>query len=221
MHIIALTASPRGEKSTTKLVVDEVLKGVSKAGGRTSFIDLCQYDIGYCTGCSSCYISGTCVIDDDYEEILTRLLDADGIILASPNYINQVTAQMKTFLDRSADAIHCQRFQGIYGCAISTAGGSGADEVAAYLNRTLILLGGNSVGQVGVVMADGEEVWKDALQSARILGKELIDAIRVQKKYPEQETIHHQMHERMKGLIEMNKDIWKHEFTYWQNKGWL
>lgn len=221
MQIVALHASPRGEKSTTKIIADEVLKGVSEAGGKTLFIDICKYDIGYCTGCGTCYVTGTCVLEDDYDEILQTLLHADGIVLASPNYINQVTAQMKTFLDRCADAIHCQRFIGIYGCSVSTAGGSGADEVAAYLNRTLVLLGGTTVGQIGVVMAEGEEEFTKACEKARILGKNLVDAIHVQKKYPEQEAIHHDMHERMKILMELNKDTWKHEFTYWQNKGWL
>ncbi len=221
MQIVALNGSPKGNKSTTKVFVDEVLKGVSEAGGKTSFIDICQYDIGYCTGCGTCYISGTCILEDDYDGILQTLLDADGIVLASPNYINQVTAQMKTFLDRCADAIHCQRFTGIYGCTVSTAGGSGADEVAAYLNRTLVLLGGTSVGQVGVVMADGEEEFIKARDKARILGKDLVDAIQVQKKFPEQEAVHHEMHERMKALVTFNKDTWKHEYAYWQNKGWL
>ncbi|MBN1167318.1 MAG: flavodoxin family protein [Methanospirillaceae archaeon] len=221
MQIIALNGSPRKENSTTKKLVDEVLFGVRTAGAETSYIDLCQYTIGYCTGCGSCYISGNCVIDDDYPEILKRILSADGIVFASPNYINQVTAQVKTFLDRSADAIHCQRFSGMYGCSVSTAGGSGALEVAAYLNRTLGILGADTVGGVGVVMAEGEEAWNRAVQEARKLGKDLVDAIQVRRKFPEQEAVHHEMHERMKALILSNKDVWKHEYRYWQDKGWL
>ncbi len=221
MQIIALNGSPRKENSTTKKLVDEVLFGVRNAGAETSYIDLCQYTIGYCTGCGTCYVSGSCVIDDDYQEILERILSADGIILASPNYINQVTAQVKTFLDRSADAIHCQRFSGMYGCSVSTAGGSGALEVAAYLNRTLNILGADTVGGVGVVMAEGEEAWNRAVQEARKLGKDLVDAIQVRRKFPEQEAVHHEMHERMKALILSNKDVWKHEYQYWQDKGWL
>ena len=51
------------------------------------------------------------------------MMDADGIVLGSPNYINQVTAQLKTVLDRMADSIHCQSFAGKYGCGVCTAGG--------------------------------------------------------------------------------------------------
>ncbi|MGA1061462.1 MAG: NAD(P)H-dependent oxidoreductase, partial [Ilumatobacteraceae bacterium] len=39
----------------------------------------------------------------------------DGIVLGSPVYINSVTAQLKLVIDRLADAIHCQMFEGKYG----------------------------------------------------------------------------------------------------------
>ena len=40
------------------------------------------------------------------------MMDADGIVLGSPVYINGVTAQLKTMIDRLADAIHCQMLEG-------------------------------------------------------------------------------------------------------------
>ncbi|WP_342771917.1 flavodoxin family protein, partial [Methanoculleus sp. UBA300] len=48
--------------------------------------------------------------DDDFSGLYQTMLESDGIVLGSPNYINSVTAQTKTLFDRMADAIHCQMF---------------------------------------------------------------------------------------------------------------
>jgi multimeric flavodoxin WrbA len=46
-------------------------------------------------------------------------------------YINGVTAQLKTMIDRLADAIHCRLLSGKYGCAVTTTGSSGDAAVLA------------------------------------------------------------------------------------------
>lgn len=45
-----------------------------------------------------------------------KMMSADGIVQGSPVCIFSVTAQLKTIIDRLADAIHCQVFTGKYGC---------------------------------------------------------------------------------------------------------
>ena len=115
MKILGINASPKGEKSQTRRLVMGVLDGARAAGADVTFIDLCSLDIGYCTACGTCYAKGECIRDDDFPALLAKMLDADGIVLGSPNYINQVTAQLKTMLDRMADSIHCQSFAGKYG----------------------------------------------------------------------------------------------------------
>jgi len=52
------------------------------------------------------------------------MMDADGIVLGSPVYINASRTTQDD--DRPlADAIHCQMLVGKYGCAVTTAGSSG------------------------------------------------------------------------------------------------
>ena len=53
--------------------------------------------------------------------ILEKMLKAEGIIFASPNYINQITASMKALWDRASHFIHCRRFQDKYVSAIAVA----------------------------------------------------------------------------------------------------
>ena len=219
MKILAINGSPRGSRSQTLRLVQAVLDGARSAGADVEVVDICKLQIEYCNGCTVCYERGECVQDDDFAALYEKMLESDGIVLGSPNYIDSVTAQTKTMLDRMADAIHCQMFIGKYGCAVSTAGGSGADEVVAYLNSVLQTLGANTVGGVGVVLGGDPEVIVPAEGRAYELGRRLVRAIAEKETYPEQEEFHARMFKRMRALIMANKDRWHHEYDYWKETG--
>ncbi|MBP7410492.1 MAG: NAD(P)H-dependent oxidoreductase [Methanoculleus sp.] len=219
MKILAINGSPRGSRSQTLRLVQAVLDGARSAGADVEVVDVCKLQIEYCNGCTVCYERGECVKEDDFAALYEKMLESDGIVFGSPNYINSVTAQIKTLLDRMADAIHCQMFIGKYGCAVATAGGSGADEVVAYLNGVLQTLGANTVGGVGVVLGGDPEAIVPAEGRAYELGRRLVRAIAKKEIYPEQEKLHAEMLERMRALIMANKDRWHHEYDYWKAAG--
>jgi multimeric flavodoxin WrbA len=221
MKIIGINASPKREKSQTRLLVMGVLEGARKAGADVTFVDICSLEIKYCTACGTCYAKGECIHDDDFPMLFLKLMEADGIVLGSPNYINSVTAQLKTMFDRMADAIHCQLFSGKYGCAVSTAGGSMADEVAGYMNETLLHLGAMTVGKVGVNLSGNPEAIKPAEKQAKELGRKLVEAIQTNWKDPAQQKILDERKEYFKRMIMFNKDLWKHEYDYWKGMGEL
>ncbi len=58
-----------------------------------------------------------------------------------------------------------------------------------------------------------------AEKEAFALGQQLAEAIRTKKVYPDQEAVHQEMLERFKALVEMNKDLWTHEYEYWKRMG--
>ncbi|BBL67971.1 flavodoxin family protein [Methanoculleus chikugoensis] len=221
MKILGINGSPRASRSQTLRLVQAVLDGAKSAGAEVELVDVAKLRIEYCIGCTVCYERGECVRKDDFAELYQKMLDSDGIVLGSPNYINSVTAQIKTMLDRMADAIHCQMFIGKYGCAVSTAGGSGADEVVAYLNRVLQTLGANTVGGVGVVLGGDPETIVPAEGRAYELGRKLARAIEKKETYPDQEELHAAMLEGMRALVTANKDRWHHEYDYWREAGRL
>ncbi|WFN35352.1 flavodoxin family protein [Methanogenium sp. S4BF] len=221
MKILAVNASPRRKNSNTLQLVEAALTGAAEAGADTEYLDLCEYDIRYCTACAICYKTGECPIKDDYAEILAKMEEADGLILGSPVYINAVTAQLKTLLDRMADVIHCQAFTGKYGIAVTTGGGGGTDEVISYLGTTLQVLGATMCGGVAAVMADGPERFEEQKTVAANAGKILVQAIREKNRYPEQEVFHAQMQEHMTALVRANPDTMQHEYEYLKNRGWL
>ena len=219
MKILGINGSPRGSRSQTLRLVRAVLDGAKSAGAEVELVDVAKLRIDYCIGCTVCYERGTCVLKDDFAELYQKMLDCDGIVLGSPNYIDSVTAQIKTMLDRMADAIHCQAFIGKYGCAVSTAGGSGADEVVDYLSSVLQTLGANTVGGIDVVLGGDPEAIVPAEGRAYELGKRLVQAIEKKETYPDQERRHAEMLERMLALDTANKDRWHHVYDYWREAG--
>jgi multimeric flavodoxin WrbA len=221
MKILGINASPKGEKSQTRRLVMGVLEGARQSGADVTFIDLCSLDIHYCTACGTCYAKGECIHDDDFQMLLEKMLDADAIVLGSPNYIQQVTAQLKTMLDRMADNVHCQSFSGKYGCAVCTAGGSHAEEVADYINSALLQYGATTVGKVAVLVGADPNAIVVGEKQAKDLGRKLAEAVRTKWVDPVQEKIHLERKEYFKRLIMFNKDLWKHEYDYWKGLGEL
>lgn len=220
MRILAICASPRGNQSLTLRLVRAVAKGAVEAGADVDVVDLCKLSIKYCTACGVCYAKGHCVHHDDFASLYARILDSDGLIIGSPNYLRSITAQLKTMFDRMADAIHCQLLTGKYACAVGTAGGPGHNEVTDYLTELLVTFGAYSVGSVGAAaMAPG--ALEAAENDAIALGNSLVAAMQTKRTYPDQDATHAQMRGLFKQLVLMHKDEWHHEVEYWQQKGEL
>ena len=75
--------------------------GAVEAGHQVEIVCLREKKIGYCVNCDSCRKNKTdCVIQDDAKEIVAKALDCDVLVLATPVYFYNVTAQMKTLIDR-------------------------------------------------------------------------------------------------------------------------
>jgi multimeric flavodoxin WrbA len=221
MKVIGVNASPRGKESRTLRLVNAVLRGASEEGATTELIDLYQMRIEYCTACGTCYAKGECILLDDFQDLFDRMMDADGIVLGSPNYIDAVTAPLKALLDRTADAIHCQMFSGKFGCSVCTAGGSNQDKVVEYMNYALTALGATAIGGVGVAIGRNPEVITSAEETARALGRKLAQSVRGEHRYPEQDEIHQTRRAYFCSLVTANKDLWRHEYEWYLQMGWI
>ena len=100
MKIIAIVGSPR-PKGNTNYLIDRALEAAAELGAQVKKIDLSKYKINPCLGHDDCSSFESCVQKDDAVWILDELLNADGVILATPVYFFNVSAQMKTFIDRN------------------------------------------------------------------------------------------------------------------------
>ncbi len=221
MKILGINASPKGKESETLKLVESVLKGSESEGAETECLDLYQYTIQYCTACGTCYAKGECTLFDDFPELFEKMLDADGIVLGSPNYINSVSAPMKAMFDRMADAIHCQMFHKKFGCSVCTAGGTREDDVVAYMNDVLQTLGATIVGGVGVAIGRDPSKMEPAMAQAYVLGKKLVKSIRGEIEYPEQDVIRAARLDYFRQLVKDNKDRFAHEYDWYVRMGWM
>ena len=221
MKIIAIHASPHTSRSTTRKLAGFVLEGAAEAGAETEMIDLCDLRITPCTACDACSLNGICVNDDDIPSIIERMMEADGIVFASPVYIDNITGQMKIFFDRLADAIHYQLLTGKYGCSVATTHTSGGDEVVAYQNHVLNYLGVIALGGLSVATSGNAETVDTAEISARALGRKLVAAIRNGFSDPHQEAEITGNREFFKDIVIENRDFRTEEYERWVRLGWI
>jgi len=221
MKVIGLIASPKGKESNTLKLVNAVLAGSTEEGAKTELVDLYKLRIEYCTACGTCYAKGECTLIDDFQDLFNKLLDADGIVLGAPNYIDSVPAPVKALFDRMADAIHCQMLTGKYGCSVCTAGGSGQEGVVGYMNHVLTTLGATVVGGIGVAIGRDPSALQPAVRQARELGKKLAQSIRGEHEYPEQDEIHRQRREYFCELVKSQRDRFAHEYDWYVQMGWM
>lgn len=99
-NVLIISASPRkGGNSDT--LCDQFRKGTEEAGNRVDKIRLAELSIDYCSACYACKKIGHCVKQDDMEVVLSKMREANVIVLATPVYFYTMCAQMKTMIDRT------------------------------------------------------------------------------------------------------------------------
>jgi len=69
--------------------------------GEKEFIALKDKNIKHCIGCLSCHNKPECVLKDDMEEIGEKMLEAETIVIGTPNYFDNVSGLLKDFIDRT------------------------------------------------------------------------------------------------------------------------
>jgi len=100
VKIIGISGSPRSE-GNTEFIVKEALNEAKKEGFETEFLSLSGKAIKPCDACLSCKEVKKCIIQDDFETIFTKMIEADGIILGSPVYFGSATPEIKALIDRA------------------------------------------------------------------------------------------------------------------------
>lgn len=222
IRILALCGSPRKDESRTAWLVQKIATAAAERGAQTEYYDVTRLDIRPCLGCGRCHHLGRCVQKDDYNRVFESMLAADGIVMGSPVYIYQVTAQLKMLIDRFSNAVHCQRLAGKYAAVATTAGGSGHDETAAYMEQLFWRLGAQCVGKIATVLPDGPVALDSApARLAEELGVRLVEAIAAGEQIPEQVSQVGAMRRYFRDVIARRREDWPWEYRYWQEKGWL
>lgn len=99
MKVIGICGSPR-RGGNTEYATQYALDRIAEKGFETELIRVCDISVQHCTACYNCIREKRCTINDDLEEIFTKIEAADGLIMASPVYHASVTPQLKCLMDR-------------------------------------------------------------------------------------------------------------------------
>jgi multimeric flavodoxin WrbA len=221
MRIVCLVGSPHGKKGNTARLLQEVIRGAGSRGATAEVLVVAGQRLHPCRACNRCHIEGRCPQKDDFEAIKAKIVAADGLILASPNYINQVSAQLKAFIDRCCGVIHCLGFEGRYGASVVTSGGGPEKMIADYMNGFLISTGIHPVGSVYATMAEmpGDGFSEAVRRRAFGLGQRLVGAWTTQKRHQWVDRRMEAFRARMRALIAYRKNEWPFEYAFWKQRG--
>ena len=150
MKILAIIGSPhRGETYQAVQMVEEKLKSLGEVD--FEYLWLKDANLKDCTGCHVCIKQGEekCPLKDDTAVIEQKIMEADGIIWASPVYVLSVSALMKKLFDHFAYMWHRPRFFGKYVMALASGGGQ-FKETFDIIKLNSVSLGMNFVNSLGV-----------------------------------------------------------------------
>ena len=175
MNVVYISGSPRGNSNT-----DYIMRIASSVTGG-QIVKLADYRIEPCKSCWACRKQDRCIIDDDMSNILIpMLLKCDAMVLGSPVYFNNVSAQLKAFIDRT----WCIRgkLRNKVGGAIVVGRRYGIESAVTAINAFFLkheMIPANR-GVCGIAFGQGEiEEDEEAVESAGKLGARIEELGRI------------------------------------------
>ena len=183
--VIIVLGSPR-KKGNSAALAGQVKKGAEECGASVETLFLQGMKISACTACDACQKSPAsgCVIDDDMEPVYDKLRRADVIVIASPVYWFNMSAQTKLFMDRcyalgggDGHALAGKRVGILLTYADSDPFSSGAVNAIRTFQDAFRYIGAEITGILyGSASIAGEiKGNRDLMKKARELGKELCE----------------------------------------------
>jgi multimeric flavodoxin WrbA len=143
MKAVAINGSPRAG-GNTEIMLKKVLEPLEAAGWSTEYRQIGGKPIRGCMACFKCVEkkNGRCVIEGDIvNEYLELMYAADAIILGSPTYFADVTAELKALIDRAGFVALANdgAFSGKIGAAVVAVRRGGATHVFDTINHLFLI----------------------------------------------------------------------------------
>ncbi len=179
MKILGLNGSER-RLGNTEILVKEALMGAEEEGAQVEVLRLTDYKILPCDGLAPCVFGNTrCNLKDDFNFIVDRIFESDGVILGSPCYILESTAVIKQLIDRAFSVNYRSEAKGKPATVIVPYATRGWTPYAFLQPNILFLLLGMEVIDRALIHTQGMNevvLYDKALARARNMGKEVARA---------------------------------------------
>jgi multimeric flavodoxin WrbA len=182
MKVIAFNGSARKDGNTA-ILINQVFSELEKQDIETEMIQLSGQKIRGCIACYKCFENKDqrCSVKDDVvNDCIEKMLQADGIILASPTYFADVSSELKALIDRAglvakANGDMFKRKAGAAIVAVRRAGSIHAyDSINHFFLISQMIIPGSSYWNIGIGRKIGDvEKDEEGLQTMATLGRNM------------------------------------------------
>lgn len=181
MKVIGISGSPR-PTGNSEILLKKSLEPFKEKNWKVVEFYLSKQKVFPCNGCDKCVNSSICVIDDDMKILYEEFQDFDALIVASPTYYRNVSAQLKAVIDRTYALTNSQSLKGKLGGAITVGRGEGGGQsfTLSIIHNFFLSSGMICVpGELNGVSARADEAGdilsqSKRLQQARVLGENIL-----------------------------------------------
>jgi len=182
MKVVAFSGSAR-KNGNTAILVNAVFRELKKAKIKTELVQMAGKKVPGCIACLKCFKTKDkrCAVTGDIvNECIGKMLEADGIILASPTYFADISANMKALIERAGFVARANddMFRRKVGASVVAVRRAGAIHVFDSMNHfffiSQMVVPGSSYWNIGVGLAPGD-VKKDTegLETMKTLGRNM------------------------------------------------
>lgn len=230
MKILVLVGSYRRNGNTDQLtgLIKEHLQKEAQQQQTPLEIEtvyLGQQNLGFCRGCRICYDRGeeNCPVKDDLLSIKAKMQAAEGVLMASPVYVDDVSGITKNFIDRLCHVCHRPQFAGKAAFFVATTGSSRTGKTLDTMKMALRTWGFQVVGQAGVKMG---ALMKREETRARF------DALAAKSAHQLFQAIYHKSYRKPAFyslmVFKIQQKAWQTkgdpnslDYHYWAQQGWF
>jgi multimeric flavodoxin WrbA len=228
MKILICTGSYRKRGNTARItgMIEEQLReltGEREEPLEIERVDLAHWDIKQCRGCRACFDQGEvkCPLKDDIAEIKEKMLWADGLVIGSPVYVNDVCGVVKNWIDRLAYVCHRPEFSGKCAFIVATVGDGPTKHALRTMSMALNLWGFYIVGQAGfktgALMAQ-KEMETRYREESRKIARDLFEAIHSHR-FADPSFLS-LMTFRIQQRYWQNNGAMSTDYIFWRERGW-
>jgi len=182
MKVVAFNGSPRKDGNTATLI-KHVLDELEKEEIKTETVQIGGKSIHGCTACGKCVENKDrkCVMDKDIvNDCIEKILEADGIILASPTYFADLTPELKALIDRvgfvaGANGGLLRHKVGVAVVAVRRAGSIHVfDSINHLFTISQMIIPGSSYWNIGMGLDEGDvERDDEGIRTMHTLGQNM------------------------------------------------
>ena len=232
MKILAIVSSGRtdGNTSRTASLIEEQIKKEADKRHISLEIErviLSRMDVRTCRGCRLCFDKGEdkCPLKDELLSIRDKMLAADGYLIASPVYVEDVNGILKNWIDRMAFVCHRPALAGKSVFLITTSGGGATGHAIRTMNCALHAWGCRVAGtkkfRTGALM-EKKDIWlrneKDIRRAAEVFLEDLLQGTDTNPGWYSLIAFRIQQICWLKADYQKNNP---YDYQYWKEKGWL